>query len=109
RFTVAESQLTIKPNDFDSQPLRDLEFVVIDVEAIAGKSRPTRIIELGACRVTGGRIVDQFETLVNPDLPLPPFISTLTGITEEMLATAPPFSDIAEQWLDFAGDAVLAA
>ena len=109
RFTLAESHLTIKPNDFDSQPLRDLEFVVIDVEAIAGKSRPTRIIELGACRVTGGRIVDQFETLVNPDLPLPPFISTLTGITEEMLATAPPFSGIAEQWLDFAGDAVLAA
>src|SRR5256885_8038408 len=45
----------------------------------------------------------------NPEFPAPAFIARLTGITEEILATAPPFAAIAEAWLNFAGDAVLAA
>jgi DNA polymerase III epsilon subunit family exonuclease len=109
RFISDDQFLTIRPNETETKPLSDIEFVVVDVEAIAGKSIPTRIIEIGACRVAHGQIVDQFETLVDPQLPLPPFISTLTGITEDMLATAPQFSAIAESWLNFAGDAVLAA
>jgi len=109
RFVASGQYLTVKANELETQSLRDVEFVVIDIEAIAGKSRPTRIIEIGACRITAGRIVDEFETLVNPDTSLPPFISTLTGITEEMLASAPPFAEIANRWLSFAGDAVLAA
>jgi DNA polymerase-3 subunit epsilon len=109
RFVPAEQYLTVKANEPETQSLRDVEFVVIDIEAIAGKSRPTRIIEIGACRIAAGQIVDELETLVNPERPLPPFISTLTGITEEMLVSAPPFADIANQWLSFAGDAVLAA
>lgn len=109
RFIPSEQYLTVKDNELETQSLRDVEFVVIDIEAIAGKSRPTRIIEIGACRVAKGRIVDEFETLVNPDAPLPPFISTLTGIRDEMLASAPPFSEIANRWLSFAGDTVLAA
>ncbi len=109
RFIADQQSLAIRPNETETKPLSDIEFVVVDVEAIAGKSIPTRIIEIGACRVSRGKIVDQFETLVNPDLPLPPFISALTGITQEMLATAPSFSAISESWLNFAGDAVLAA
>ena len=109
RFVPSGQYLTVKANELETQSLRDVEFVVIDIEAIAGKSRPTRIIEIGACRITKGRIVDEFEALVNPDTSLPPFISTLTGITEEMLASAPPFAEIANRWLSFAGDAVLAA
>lgn len=109
RFVTDDKYLTIRPNETETRSLNDVEFVVVDVEAIAGKSIPTRVIEIGACRVTHGEIVDQFETLVNPELPLPPFISTLTGITDEMLATEPTFPAIAEAWLNFAGDAVLAA
>ncbi len=109
RFIPTEQYLTVKADGLETQSLRDIEFVVIDIEAIAGKSRPTRIIEIGACRVSHGQIVDKFESLVNPERPVPPFISTLTGITEEMLASAPPFADIVNQWLTFAGDAVLAA
>jgi DNA polymerase III epsilon subunit family exonuclease len=109
RFIESDQYLTVRANEVETQSLREIEFVVIDVEAIAGKSRPTRIIEIGACRIVGGRIVDEFESLANPELSLPPFISALTGINEEMLASAPQFSEIAEQWLSFAGDAVLAA
>ena len=109
RFITDDQSLTIRSSEIETQPLSDIEFVVVDVEAIAGKSIPTRIIEIGACRVAHGEIVDHFQTLVNPQLPLPPFISTLTGITEDMLWTAPQFSAIAESWLNFAGDAVLTA
>ena len=109
RFIIGDQHLNIRPNEAETKPLSQIEFVVFDVEAIAGKSLPTRIIEIGAFRVAHGEVVDQFATLVNPELPLPPFISTLTGITEEMLANAPQFSAIAESWLNFAGDAVLAA
>lgn len=109
RFVPSGEYLTVKANEVETQPLSAVDFVVIDVEAIAGKSRPTRIIEIGACRIAAGRIVDEFESLVNPDTYLPAFISTLTGITEDMLASAPRFSEIANRWLTFAGDAVLAA
>jgi DNA polymerase III epsilon subunit family exonuclease len=109
RFLADDTHLNIKPCETENQSLRDIEFVVVDVEASAGKSMPTRIIEIGACRLVSGKIVDHFETLVNPDQPLPPFISTLTGIKEESLSVAPRFSEVAEAWLNFAGDAVLAA
>jgi DNA polymerase III epsilon subunit family exonuclease len=109
RFSVEDTFLTIKPDEIETQSLPEIEFVVVDVEAIAGKSMPTRVIEIGACRIARGAIVDEFETLVNPELPLPRFISTLTGITEDMLSRAPLFAGIAESWLNFAGDAVLAA
>ena len=109
RFIPTQEYLTVKADAVETESLRDIEFVVMDIEAIAGKSRPTRIIEIGACRVSRGRIVDKFESLVNPERSIPPFISTLTGITEEMLVSAPTFAEIANRWLAFAGDAVLAA
>jgi DNA polymerase III epsilon subunit family exonuclease len=109
RFSVEDAFLAIKPDEIETQSLADIEFVVVDVEAIAGKSMPTRVIEIGACRIARGTIVDEFETLVNPELPLPRFISTLTGITEDMVSVAPLFAAIADSWLHFAGDAVLAA
>jgi DNA polymerase-3 subunit alpha (Gram-positive type) len=67
------------------------------------------MIELGASRICAGEICDEFQTLVNPELPLPRFISALTGITNEMLSAAPQFESIVESWLRFAGDAVLVA
>src|SRR4051812_6183415 len=91
RFLPSEQYLTVKADGLETESLDAVDFVVMDIEAIAGKSRPTRIIEIGGCGFSRGRIVDEFESLVNPKLPIPPFISALTGITEEMLASAPPF------------------
>ena len=109
RFNVEEPFLTIKDSGIETRPLNELDFVVLDVEAITGRAIPTRMIELGAYRVDGGEICDEFQTLVNPDLPLPRFISALTGITNEMLSAAPPFENVIESWLNFAGDSVLVA
>ncbi len=109
RFSIEGNQLTIKANEIEEQPLNDIDFVVVDVEAVSGRSIPTRLIEIGACRVHRGEIKDEFEVLLNPDLPVPRFISALTGITDEMLSEAPRFADVAERWLEFAGDSVLVA
>jgi len=109
RFSIEGNYLAIKADTVESQRLNEIDFVVVDVEAVSGRSIPTRVIEIGACRVRGGTIADEFEALLNPDLPVPRFISALTGISDEMLALAPPFGQIAEEWLDYIGDSVLVA
>jgi DNA polymerase III epsilon subunit family exonuclease len=95
--------------DDECRPLNEAEFVVFDVETTGPKTPPCRIMELGACRISGGRIVAEFRTLVNPQMPIPPFISTLTGISNEMVADAPVFEEVAGDWLNFAGLSVLVA
>lgn len=95
--------------DDDLRRLCDADFVVFDVETTGPKTPPCRIMELGACRVSGGRIVAEFQTLVNPQMPIPPFIVGLTGITDEMVSCAPTFEEVAADWLGFASTAVLVA
>lgn len=109
RFRVEQTHLTINEDGPEFRPLDEISFVVLDVEAIVSRSQPARIIELGAYRVSAGRITEEFQTLLNPDARVPRFVAALTGITDEMLQQAPKFPDIINAWLDFAGDAVLVA
>jgi DNA polymerase III epsilon subunit family exonuclease len=109
RFRVQASELVIADDEVETRLLHELDFVVVDVEAIGSRATPTRVIEIGACRVHHGEIVDEYETLLNPGLPLPRFIADLTGINSDMLKSAPQFADVAEPWLAFAGDSVLVA
>lgn len=78
--------------------LRAIPFVVVDVEATAGSpDRGGRILEIAAVRVDRDRIVGEFSSLVDPGLPVPPWISRLTGIDDGMVAGAPPFAEIADR------------
>jgi len=109
RFRIEAAHLALWDDDTEFRPLNEIDFVVLDVEAIVTKTKMARIIELGAYRVRGGQITDEFQTLINPEARLPRFIATMTGISDEMLAAAPRFGEIVGAWLAFAGDAVLAA
>ena len=109
RFRIDQTHLAISEDSLERRPLNEITFVVLDVEAIVARSRPARIIELGAYRVHNGQITAEFQTLLNPEAPLPRFIAALTGISEQMLTAAPKFAEIAGSWLDFADDAVLVA
>jgi DNA polymerase III epsilon subunit family exonuclease len=104
-----DHQIELVCDDAERRLLHESEFVVVDLETTGAKTPPGRIMEIGAYRVRDGRVRAEFQTLVNPETPIPPFISRLTGITEEMVKGAPLFSDIITDWLDFAGDAVLVA
>jgi DNA polymerase-3 subunit alpha (Gram-positive type) len=93
----------------EQRKLAETDFVVFDLETTGAKTPPCRITEIGAYRVKGGEITDEFHTLVNPETPIPVFISQLTGITNRMVRNAPKFHEIAADFLDFIGDSVLVA
>ena len=109
RFSIEAGYLKIIDDPVEHRPLSELDFVVLDIEAIGSKGVPARIIELGAYHVRSGEITGEFQSLVDPGVPLPRFITMLTGISDQMLNGAPKFSEIVNDWLEFAGDAVLVA
>ena len=110
RFKIVDGNtIELQAYDSESRLLKELDFVVVDIEATGAKMPPNRIIELGAYRISGGRIVDNFVTLVNPEIPIPRFVMALTGITNEMVKEAPLFAEVAPKWLEFVADAVLIA
>ena len=110
RFRIGDNHtIELLEDDWGGRLLKELEFVVVDVEATGAKTPPNRLIELGAYRIRDGRIVDKFLTLVNPEIPIPRFVASLTGISNDMVKKAPVFADVAPRWLDFVSDSVLIA
>ncbi len=110
RFKFIDGKtIELQAQDFESGLLNELDYVVVDVEATGAKLPPNRIIELGAYRISGRKIVDSFLTLVNPEIAIPRFVMALTGISNEMVKDAPLFAEVAPRWLEFVNDAVLIA
>ncbi|MBB2941711.1 DNA polymerase-3 subunit epsilon [Actinoplanes lutulentus] len=89
--------------------LADTTFVVLDLETTGGAADGAGITEIGAVKVRAGEQLGEFATLVNPGVPLPPFITVLTGITESMLRPAPPIETVLPTLLEFLRGAVLVA
>ena len=65
------------------------------------------LLEISACRLSDGRITEEFTTLVNPGRPIPFSIQQETGITDEMVAGSPDPGTAAASFLEFAGDSIL--
>lgn len=92
------------------RPLRDLTFCVVDLETTGGSAEAgSQITEIGAVKVRGGEVLGEFQTLVNPRTEIPAFIAVLTGITNGMVATAPPIESALPAFLEFAAGSVLVA
>jgi len=110
RFKFIDNKtVELQADDWHTRVLKELDFVVVDVEATGAKTPPNRLIELGAYRIRKGKIVDKFLQLVNPEIPIPRFVMTLTGISNDMVRRAPVFAEVAPKWLDFVSDSVLIA
>jgi DNA polymerase III epsilon subunit family exonuclease len=104
-----ETTIQLNDIDYESRPLHESSFVVVDLETTGAKAPPCRITEIGAYKIKGGKIVEGFETLINPETSIPPFIVSLTGITDAMVKGAPLFSDVIHEWLDFIDNAIVVA
>jgi DNA polymerase III epsilon subunit family exonuclease len=109
RFHISEGSVKIVNADPELTALKEAEFVVLDTEAIVIPSHAPRLIELAAYRLRSGELLDSFQTLVNPGIPVPAFVTVLTGITNEMVANAPSFAEVLNVWLEFADDSILVA
>ncbi|HOA25565.1 MAG TPA: helicase C-terminal domain-containing protein [Aggregatilineales bacterium] len=88
--------------------MRDV-LVSIDLETTGLNPDTDQIIEIGAVKFRGDEVIDEFQTLVNPGCPVPPFITQLTGITTEDVRHAPTLREILPGLRRFLGDAPLMA
>ncbi|NWJ47762.1 MAG: GIY-YIG nuclease family protein [Chloroflexi bacterium] len=90
-----------------TQPLQRLEYVVIDTETTGLHPHRCRMIEVAAVKLRNGQQVDTFQSLINPQRRIPGFITTLTGINNQMTASAPTFAGVANNFMEFLGNAIV--
>jgi len=81
----------------------DAEFVAFDIETTGLHLDTNRMTEIGAVLFSGGEIKAEFDTFVDPHMPIPAEITRLTGITDADVAGAPDEAEAMRQFLDFAG------
>ena|SRR5206468_1789175 len=80
---------------FDGLLLHERKLIFVDLETTGANQLTDRITEIGIVCVERG-VVEQWSTLVNPEMPIPPFIERLTGISNDMVCDAPLFATLAE-------------
>ncbi|MCY7343674.1 MAG: DEDD exonuclease domain-containing protein [Pseudonocardia sp.] len=90
-------------------PLREVTFVVLDLETTGGSANADAITEIGAVKVRGGEQLAELGTLVDPGTGVPPHIVALTGITTAMIADAPRVEVVLPTLLRFLAGTVLVA
>jgi DNA polymerase III subunit epsilon len=93
-----------------TQPAPNQEiYTVVDIETTGGNYRMEKITEIAIYKFDGENIIDEFQTLINPECNIPYFITNLTGITNEMVKNAPKFYEIAKRIVEFTEDSVFVA
>jgi DNA polymerase-3 subunit epsilon len=85
------------------------DVVVVDVETTGWLADAASITEIGAVRLADGKLVAEFSALVNPETPIPPDITALTGITDDMVARAPVIGEVLPRFIEFARGSVIVA
>lgn len=83
------------------------DYCVIDLETTGYNAGWDSIIELCAMRVRNGAVSDKFVSLVNPNFPIPSFIENLTGISTDMVSSAPALEEVLSQYINFIGDDIV--
>ena len=89
--------------------IQDETFIVFDLETFGLNSHEHPIIEIGAIKVQGTRIVDSFSQLINPGMSIPEKIQEITSITNSMVADMPKIEEVLPKFMEFVGDATMVA
>ncbi|MDR3585436.1 MAG: exonuclease domain-containing protein [Desulfosporosinus sp.] len=96
---------------WSSLPLDSSRFVVFDTETTGFyPQKGDEIISVGGVVIDNGQLTDEtFLQFINPNREIPPLVTELTGITDEMVATAPDFLEVCNKFMDFVGSSMLVA
>ncbi len=94
--------------EYNNLPLSQ-DFIVFDLETTGLSANTDKITEIGAVKISEGKIVASFSQLINPGRRLSAKIVELTGITDEMLADKPSINEVLPEFMKFAGSAMLVA
>lgn len=84
-------------------------YAILDIETTGGKYNEEGITEIAIYRFDGDKVVDQFSSLVNPEIPIQPFVINLTGINNEMLRHAPKFYEVAKRIIEITDGCIMVA
>ena len=84
-------------------------YAILDIETTGGQFNEEGITEIAIYKFDGHEIVDQFISLVNPEIPIQPFVVKLTGINNAMLSSAPKFFEVAKRIIEMTSDCVVVA
>jgi DNA polymerase III epsilon subunit family exonuclease len=89
--------------------LSGARIVVFDTETTGLSPVRDHVVEIAAIALEGGTETGRFEELIDPGVPMPPEVTALHGIDDGMVRGKPRFAEVAARFMDFAGDAILAA
>ena len=89
--------------------MKNTEFTLIDLETTGLSKHRHKITEIAAIKIKDGKEISRFEQLVNPEEPIPKFITRLTGITDSMVQNKPTIKDVMPSLVDFLGESVIVA
>lgn len=84
-------------------------YCIVDIETTGGKYNEEGITEIAIYKFNGQEIVDQFISLINPEIPIQPFVEKLTGINNAMLKNAPKFYELAKRIVEITENTILVA
>ena len=84
-------------------------YAILDIETTGGKYNEEGITEIAVYKFDGHKVVDQFISLVNPEIPIQPFVIGLTGINNEMLRNAPKFYEVAKRIVEITEGSIIVA
>ncbi|KAB3531599.1 PolC-type DNA polymerase III [Alkaliphilus serpentinus] len=87
----------------------DDTFVVFDIETTGLSNKIDRITEIGGVKISEGKVIEEFSSLINPGIPIPAKITELTGITDEMVKNAPSIETVLPRFLEFIGEVPIVA
>jgi len=86
-----------------------VHYAIIDIETTGGSPKNSKITEIAIYKHDGEKVIDEYQTLVDPEMPIPPFIVQLTGISDNMVRNAPKFYEVAKDIIEFTEGCIFVA
>ena len=84
-------------------------YAIVDIETTSGSPKSGKITEIAIYIYNGQEIIDSFVSLVNPECYIPPYITNITGISDQMVANAPRFYEIAKRVVEITSNKIFVA